>query len=209
MSDICELLLSRNQDSWDRMQDHRFVRDVLADALDPEVFARYVAFGSVFVETAVSIFGYALIRAPDMARKRYLIGALRSLALDQVRYFEETRTELGIAGTIKPTGLVRAFERGMLEIAKTGNFGQIATSMLAAQWMDQSWCSRATAMPSRNLVLRRWVQLHVEPAFTSSVEWLKAQVREHVPPAESESAVAIFGRVLELEIDFHTAPYQD
>ncbi|SNB71496.1 thiaminase (transcriptional activator TenA) [Arboricoccus pini] len=209
MSDICELLLSRNQDSWDRMQDHRFVRDVLADELDRKVFARYLAFASGFVETAISIFGYALTRAPDMARKRYLIAALRSLALDQMRNLDEARAELGITDTPKATGLVRAFGRGMLEIAKTGSFGQIMTSMLAAQWMDQSWCSRAAAAPSHDLVLRRWVQFHVEPTFTSSVEWLKTQVREHVLPDETESAVAIFGRVLELEVDFHTAPYQD
>jgi hypothetical protein len=57
-------LQSDNADVWEAMQQHRFVSDIIADRLAPDVFRRYLVFEHGFVEAAILIFGHAMLKAP-------------------------------------------------------------------------------------------------------------------------------------------------
>ena len=62
---------------WDAMIDHRTsLRDLSANHMPAAVFGRYLHYEHDFVRTAISIFGFALARAPSFSDQVHLIGVL-------------------------------------------------------------------------------------------------------------------------------------
>ena len=209
---LSEEMLADNRSDWDAMQRHRFVRDIEAGLLDREVFRRYLVYEGDFVATAIAIFAEAVAKAPGIAEQRWLIGVLRALADEQIGYFEATFAELEIEpASVPPHPAVAAFRDGMREIAREGGYLEIVTAMFCAEWMYWHWCRRAAGAPIIDRVLRRWVDLHAEDAFAAQALWLKQQVDQagqHLGAEGRKALSALFGRVLRLEIDFHSAPYE-
>jgi thiaminase/transcriptional activator TenA len=194
------------------MQTHRFVQDVEADRLPAEIFARYLSYEREFVETAVLIFGHAMLKAPDHEQRRVLIGVLHGLVEEQLPYFDSAFQE--VQASPLPRGgsppAVRAFGDGMLAVAKHGSYEDILAAMLGAEWTYATWCCRAVARPISSPPLRRWVALHAEAPFLSGVEWLKMRLdalSAGLTQAARERCAFHFRRTLELEIDFHAAAY--
>jgi thiaminase/transcriptional activator TenA len=213
---LSDEMLRGTQDVWDRMQTHRFVTDIENDRLDPAVFRRYLAFENMFVETAILIFGYCMIKAPDIEQKRWLIGVLRALSEEQIGYFREAFDLLGMEAAewrdLDAPPAVAAFRDGMLVIAAHGTYVEGIAAMFAAEWMYWTWCDRASKRTISDPKLREWVDMHAADGFCSQANWLRQQI--DLAGAElGESArlrvTLIFQRALELEIDFHTAAYGD
>jgi thiaminase/transcriptional activator TenA len=202
-----------NRATWDAMQAHRFVADIIEDRLDPEVFDRYLVFEHRFVETAILIFGQAMLKAPGLPQRQWLIGVLRALAQDQIGYFARTFAVLGIdaADTSQPVPApVEAFRAGMLGVAESGGYLDVLAIMLAAEWMYASWCGRAAVERISQPELKHWVDLHADTEFRSGVTWLRAELDaagRGLPNAECDRLAGLFGRALELEIGFHAAAY--
>ena len=209
MAALSDRLRDANRDLWDAMQAHRFVRDIEADALPRAVFARYLVYEGGFVETAILIFGHALLKAPDYASRRVLCGVLHGLGGAQLGYFDRAFAALGNSRSERPSA-VTAFDRGMLHIAETGSYLDIIAIMLAAEWMYATWCSRANQRPISDPLIAEWVRLHAEPDFLAQRDWLMAQLdaAPDVDTATFQRLSGLFGEALRLEIDFHTAPYE-
>ncbi|MGB3407009.1 MAG: TenA family protein [Jannaschia sp.] len=204
---LSDHILTTNAAVLDRMLGHRFVADIRADRLRPDVFRRYLAYEGQFVETAISIFAHAVAVAPDITAQRWLIGVLDALANTQVRYFEDVFARLDIAPVAQPPVAVTAFDTGMLDIARTGSFSEIVTAMFAAEWMYWTWCRDAAAGQIGDPDLRAWVDLHADPAFADQALWLKQAIDTHGDPRDVDRLCAIFDRVMCLEIAFHGAAY--
>lgn len=209
MAKLSERLRDANRDLWDAMQSHRFVRDIEADTLPRDVFLRYLKYESAFVETAILIFGHALLKAPDYAARRVLCGVLYGLGNAQLGYFERAVATLG-ASQAEPPPAVAAFDRGMLRVAESGGYHDIIAIMLAAEWMYATWCARASQHPISNPLVAEWVRLHAEPDFLAQRDWLMAQLdaAQGADAATFQRLSSLFGEALRLEIDFHTAPYE-
>ena len=58
-----------------------------ADALPPDALRRYLIIERGFVDAAITIFGYALVKAPDLATCRELVTILRGLTENQMPFF--------------------------------------------------------------------------------------------------------------------------
>jgi thiaminase (transcriptional activator TenA) len=205
-------ILAANQGAWDAMQAHRFVAAIERDCLPAEVFKAYLVYECDFVETAMLIFGHMLVKAPGLAERRRLAGVLQALAVDQIGYFEKAFAALAITPADRrraPPAAVGAFRDGMLAIARDGGYFEGVAIMLAAEWMYATWCARAAQTPISDREIKRWVDLHADPAFLAQAEWLRRQIDE--APGLSEAGgnrlSALFGRALALEIAFHDAPF--
>ncbi|MEM6711024.1 MAG: TenA family protein [Pseudomonadota bacterium] len=205
---LSDVILERNHAVLDAMLTHRFVEDVCTDRLPDEVFKRYLAYEGAFVETAIAIFSFATARAPDMAAKRWMIGVLDALANVQVPYFEERITTLGIKQPAILPENARAFDQGMLTLAKNGEFLEIVTAMFAAEWMYWTWCQRASKLTLSNRDLAAWVALHVDDAFAEQALWLKRAIDRYAAPEDLSRLNDVFHTVTMLEIRFHDAPYE-
>jgi thiaminase/transcriptional activator TenA len=212
MSALSTQILAANQGAWDAMQGHRFVVAIEQDVLPAEVFEAYLVYECDFVETAMLIFGHMLVKAPGLAERRWLAGVLQALAVDQIGYFEQTFTALGVAPEDRRRAFppaVAAFREGMLAIARDGGYLDGVAVMLAAEWMYATWCARAARKPIANAEIKRWVDLHADPAFLAQAEWLRRQIDDATGPARVDASrlSALFGRALALEIAFHDAPF--
>jgi thiaminase/transcriptional activator TenA len=208
-------LREENAAIWEAMQTHRFVTDIMADRLDPLVFRRYLIFEHGFVETAILIFGHAMLKAPAFSQRRRLIGVLHSLAEEQLTYFAAVFRALGLAPDAATQAMpqaVRRFDGGMLAIAASGSYAEILTIMLAAEWMYGSWCLRAAKTNIGEPALRDWVLLHTEPGFLDQVAWLMGEIDREaagLDEAARHRLSALFRAALELEVTFHEAAYKD
>ena len=208
-------LQKENKEVWDAMQQHRFVADILADRLDPDVFRRYLVFEQGFVETAILIFGHAMLKAPAFAQRRRLISVLHSLAEDQLTYFAGVFRALdmspALAADLAPAAVQR-FDGGMLAIAKSGSYADILAIMLAAEWMYGTWCLRAANVEIAGAELRRWVALHAERGFLDQIDWMIDEINREataLDDAGRDRLSALFREALQLEIAFHDAAYED
>ena len=175
---LSQRLLAANQGAWDEMQAHRFVRDIEANRLPRPVFARYLAYEHGFVETAILIFGHAMLKAPDLTARRWLCGVLHALSGEQLGYFDRVLTALG-AGPSGPGAAppaVAAFGWFMLGVAESGSYLDTLAVMLAAEWMYATWCARAALRPISDPDVAEWVQMHAAPEFRAQADWLRAGV---------------------------------
>lgn len=209
---LSDRILADNAEVFARMVGHRFVRDIAADRLPPAVFDRYLVIEGAFVETAIAIFALATAKAADIRTRRHLIAVQDALANEQVVYFERVLAARGIdpsrTGPAAPG--VAAFRDGMLKIAETGGYAEIATAMFAAEWMYWTWCRDAAARPISDPDLRDWVALHAAAAFEGQARWLKAEVDRAGAGLDAAGCARLsrlFGEVQRLEIDFHDAAY--
>ena len=84
-------------------------------------------------------------------------------------------------------------------------------SSAAAEWMYWTWCNRAASLTISDPVLRQWVDLHATEKFADQARWLRQQIdlcgAEFGARSRSQLS-GVFRRAIELEIDFHTAPYK-
>jgi thiaminase/transcriptional activator TenA len=205
-------MLRENADAFARMVDHRFVRDIRADRLPPEVFDRYLVIEGAFVDTAISIFALATAKADDIATRRRLIAVQDALANEQIGYFERVLAARGIAASSADLSApgVAAFRDGMLRIAESGGYADIATAMFAAEWMYWTWCRAAAGSTISDPHLLDWVALHAAPEFEAQARWLKAEV-DRAGEASDDTSLSrlsqLFGDVQRLEIAFHDAAY--
>jgi thiaminase/transcriptional activator TenA len=207
---LSQRIRAANRDVWDQMQSHRFVAEIEQDRLSAQAFKAYLIYECDFVETAMLIFGHMLVKAPGLTERRWLAGVLQALAVDQIGYFERTFAALGVTAEERARALpasVLAFRDGMLAIARDGAYLDGVAIMLAAEWMYATWCARAAGRAISDPILKQWVDLHAEPAFLAQANWLRRQIDGADPSLEAALAKR-FRRALELEIAFHSAPFE-
>lgn len=211
---LTDRILRETATDFDAMVGHRFVRDIAAGALPSGVFDRYLLIEGAFVETAIAIFGYAVVKAEDLGDRRKLIGTLDALANEQMSYFEAAFAARGIRPdpALQADPRVAAFRDGMLAIARDGDFTAIVTAMFAAEWMYWTWCTQVRDAPMGDPMLADWVEMHAAPGFAAQARWLRDRLDalgEGMTPAQRDRAVEVFGHVQRLEIGFHSAAYTD
>ena len=208
-------LKAGNLELWERMVGHRFCRDLAEDCLSETAFVRYLRYEHSFVRAAIATFAYALAKAPTPADQDHLLGILNALAGEQQSYFQRTFAGLGLDAAVLPDDVLppaaRGLRDGVLAIAASGGFSEILAAMLAAEWMYLTWCEEAHGRQPQRRAPANWIRLHVEPGFRSQVAWLRRRLDVLGPaldPPIQQQCWAHFGRVLELEVAFHDAPYE-
>jgi thiaminase/transcriptional activator TenA len=150
--------------------------------------------------------------ARTIDQKRWLIAVLDALANRQIAYFERTFA----ARNIDPSAFdvhipaVSDFRDRMLDIARTGGFIDTVAAMFCAEWMYWTWSKAAAKVPISDPLLKEWVDLHADQDFADQALWLKHELDkagEILPEEEKRRLSSVFGHVMQLEIDFHDAPY--
>ena len=209
---LSQQILRENRAVFDAMIGHRFVEDIKHDRLPKDVFERYLVYEAAFVDTAISIFAYAVAKAERIEHKRRLIAVLDALANEQITYFEKTFAARDIDPARFDLSLpeVEAFRFGMLEIARDGTFLDIVTAMYAAEWMYWTWSREAASCVISDALLKEWVDLHAHEDFAAQARWLRDRLDEAgsmLDATERTRLSRIFGRAQSLEVAFHHAPY--
>lgn len=207
-----EQLLAEHLNSWQAMQTHPFVTGIEDGTLPARVFNQYLVFEGDFVATAIGIFSYAVIKAPDIRHQRWLIGVLDALANEQIAYFERVMSMRNIDPLHyrRSAPEVYRFSQGMLRTAETGSYAEILTLMFGAEWMYYHWCSRVSQTAIADPDVKAWVVMHAEKTFIEQANWLKAELDHcatQLSAAERQRLSVLYGQVIQWEIDFHSAAF--
>src|SRR5471030_2308279 len=207
-----EQLLVEHQEAWQAMQYHPFVTGIEQGTLPERVFNQYLVYEGDFVATAIGIFSYAVIKAPNIRHQRWLIGVLDALANEQIAYFERIMHErnVSVADYQHSTPDVNRFSQGMLRTAQNGSYAEILTLMFGAEWMYYHWCSRVSQTAIADPDVKAWVVMHAEKTFIEQANWLKAELDHcatQLSAAERQRLSVLYGQVIQWEIDFHSAAF--
>lgn len=212
MEMFSDRLLREHQAEWDAMQYHRFVVDIENNRLPETVFNRYLVFEGNFVATAIPIFALGVSKAPGIKQQRFLISTLNALVDTQITWFDDVLAKRKINPADYPDALpgVTRFRDGMLNTAQQGSYAEIITLMFGAEWMYYHWCKRVSTQNYEDDDIRRWVDMHAEEAFFQQASWLKEELdscAQALNEQQREVLSDLYGKVLQWEIDFHSAAY--
>lgn len=211
---FCEGLRAEAQATWDAALGHRFFREVEADTLADEVFARYLRIEYGFVDTAAVALGYAVAKAPSFRERRHLAFNLYGLTTDQQQFFAAAFARIGAPEDqrtgLPPQGAAAALHDLFLGVARTEGYEEIIACTLAAEWLYLTWCSQAHRTPSARPAIRGWVALHAGGTFEKGVDWLRTELEDRGPKLSADRRARVsrlFEGALAAEIPFHAAAY--
>jgi thiaminase (transcriptional activator TenA) len=213
-SSFSERMRVRSDRTWKAILDHRFFREIATDAINDQVFARYLRIEYGFVDTAARALGYAVAKAPSFQERRRLGLGLYGLVTDQEQFFIDAFERMGAPDyertSLAPQGLALPLHALFLKVAETEGYEEILACTLAAEWIYLTWCSTANRSPSSRAYIREWVALHAGGSFAEHVAWVRSEIDARGPTlieARQARLSALFEEALEAEIAFHDAAY--
>ena len=207
-------LRDRAQPDWDAAVAHRFTQELGDDRLDDAVFVRYLVQDYVFVEALVTLVGFAVAYAPDMAAKKRLATFLAAVTSDENDYFERSFTALGLkeADWADPalSPVTRDFMAILGEAGAAGSYADCLSVMVPAEWIYLTWAKAQAGKPATRSYLKEWTDLHVLPEFEDFVNWLRGELDRAgaaLSDARQAEVAARFRRLVALEVAFFDAAY--
>lgn len=211
---LTDWLRERSEPDWSAAVGHRFVAELADGSLKDTVFRRYLVQDYAFIETLVTVVGFAVARAGGMAAKKRLAGFLALLTSDENDYFQrafdavkaspDERTQPVLAPA---TEMLRALMR---EAGESGTYADVLSVMLPAEWVYLTWgTAQAQAVPHQ-LHYKEWIELHAVPEFATFVDWLRGELDgldREMAPAVRDRVEDRFRRVVALEVAFFDQAY--
>jgi thiaminase/transcriptional activator TenA len=209
-----ERLRRDSEPAWTQACTHRFTRELADDSLDDEVFRRYLVQDYAFIETLVTLLGYAVAYAPDMEAKIRFSGFLAALTSDENDFFVRSFDALDISEQERRapvmTETTRAFADLMLDAARSGRYEDVLAVIVPAEWVYLTWAASVADAAPKRFYLKEWIDLHTLPEFADFVAWMRQQLDQvgATLPSDRQSAVfERFQRLVELEVAFFDAAY--
>lgn len=196
---------------WQAALGHRLFREIITDVVDDRVFQRYLRIEFGFIDTAAAALGAAIERAPGLDDRIVLAAGLHDLLTSQVDFFVDA---LGADRTVLMPEAARDLHLHFDTMTRSGGYVDLLATMLAAEWLYETWCAETRAVSSRLDIVRSWTKLHTDPAFTGHVAWLRERIDVLAPatttaPAARARFSDTFRRALAAEVRFHDAAYDD
>jgi len=204
-------LLDAHASSWKALTEHDFFQSVERGLLTEASRNAYFQYERAFVDQAVVVFSYLLLGAPDLQARRKIISVLSALVHEQVDLFDDIFLRCGIDAEDHQTGRlpapVEALCDGMTDIAQSE---QYAAGLAAVFVAERSYLEVSQRICNANIgdqELYKWFQLHTQNGFSASVQAIAQEIDNFGERGLSLDQISsAFGRAIDLEIDFHSAP---
>lgn len=215
MSTFSERLRATNAAGWDAAVGHRFVDELLAGTLADDVLAGYLVQDYQFCDAFTALLGQGCASAPDLDSRLVFARQLGMFASDENTYFVDSFDALGVPeqqrSTPQLSDATAAFDALMREALHSRSYAQVLAVLLVAEWLYLDWATRPDAGDSGRPEHLGWIDLHRGPAFTTWVDWLRAQLDAHEPTDDGERRVveSVFARAVRCELTFFDAAYHD
>ena len=193
------------------MQRHRFVTDIEEDRLTPAVFNRYLVFEGT-CRDGNRDFALGVSKAPGIHQQRWLIGVLNALVDTQIAWFEQVLSERRITPADYPAicPACGAFTTVCYE-PPGGQLRADRDDDVGAEWMYYFWCRRASEHRQSELTCAAGGNARRGRILSAGLYWLKNELDRcamTLSESEKQALSALYGDVLQWEIDFHHAAYE-
>lgn len=202
-------------ETWERAARHRFVRELQSGEVDEDVYRAYLVQDHAFVSELVSLFGYALARAPTIEAKRPFAEFLETVTSDENDYFDRALDALDVDGDVQRAPPIADRTREFTDLmarAAGGSYAETLAVLVPVEWIYLDWATWADeeGRPD-DWVLDEWIELHANEAFEAFVEHMRAELDRELEQAtleERQRITQLFERAVELEIDFWDQAYE-
>ena len=208
-------LRERNEPVWSQVVGHRFTRELADDRLDDAVFRRYLVQDYSFLDRFVSLLGFTIGRAPDLAERLRLSHFLAAVTSEENSYFQRSFDALRVSEKdrtdprLKPP--TRGFHDIMKEASEEGGYEEALAVLVVAEWVYMTWAMAVRDRSPSSFYFAEWIDLHANDEFRDFVEWLRGQLDRQGPALSEkrrEAIVQLFCRAVRLEKEFFDAAYE-
>jgi len=203
-----------SEENWSASVDHRFCDEIADGSLSDDAFRTYLIQDYAFIETLVTVIGFAVARAPDMAAKKRWAGFLSVLTSDENDYFMRAFDAVGVSesdyanATMSTT--TSRLRNVMLDAANAGSYAEVLAVIVPAEWTYLTWASaRADSKPPQARYAE-WIELHALPEFAQFVEWIRSELDTLGPSLDTTTRSSVerrFSDVMALEVAFFDQAY--
>ncbi len=206
-----ETLRDAARQDWEATISHRFVGDLIAGTIQPDVMSRYLVQDHRFLDSFLMLLGAAQASADNFeARLRFArFGGM--IAGDENTYFERSFEALGVSKAEREdapdTAPTAGFKAIMREAAGTRSYAAALCVLCVAEWSYLEWALKADGRYPESFVHAEWITLHDNDAFQDFVAFLRSEL-DRVGPAEEGAARDFFTRAVKLERAFFDAAYE-
>ncbi len=194
---------------WEAVCAHPFTVALGDGTLPRAALAAYLVQDYAFVGTLVSMAGYAVGKAPDMAAKARFAGFLAAVTSDENTYFQRSFEALEVPEAERRAPelleVTRGFIAAMDDAGRNGSYGEILATLLAAEWTYLTWAEAQAAKAPGAFYYQEWIDLHTNAAFKAFVLWLKDETDRTAAaatPTERAAMARRFARMMQLEVEF-------
>ena len=207
-------LRERTGAAWAGATSHRFVDELAQGTLPNEAFRRYLIQDYAFIETLVTVVGYAVAHAPGMDAKKVWSGFLGVLTSDENDYFQRSFEALDVPVELQTdvslSPVTDALRTAMLDAATAGTYADVLAVIVPAEWIYLTWARERRDSQPRQAYFSEWIELHAIPEFEAFVDWLRGQLDEVGPMLGDDVRDRIerrFSEIVDLEIRFFEQAY--
>jgi len=214
-----ETLRQTHLSAWQNATKNRFTDELVADAINANVYARYLTLDYAFIDGLVATFGHAVSVAPGMTAKIRFSGFLAMLTSAENDYFLRSFAAFGLPAPSfeNPVShpVVDDFNDLMARQRAAGSYLDVLAVLVTVEWVYLQWASDAVesgTQPPERFYLSEWITLHADPAFADFVNWMRSEMDREAAQADDTArarAEAAFLKALELEAAFFAASYDE
>ncbi|WP_162906885.1 TenA family protein [Algihabitans albus] len=195
--------------AWDAACGHPFTLALGEGTLPPAAMADYLVQDYAFVGTLVSMVGFAVGKAPDIAAQARLSTFLAAVTSAENTYFQRSFDALQVPEAQRSRPALREVTERLIaameDAGDRGSYGEILATLLPAEWIYLSWAEAQAAKSPGAFYFQEWIDLHVNADFRAFVLWLKDETDRAAAAAGAQERRAMaerFARMVRLEVDF-------
>lgn len=208
-------LRQENAQDWQACVDHRFVREIFAGAVPPEVMRRYLAQDYQFIDGFVALLGMAIATADRFDSRIRFAQFAAMITSDENTYFQRAFVALGVPEAERAHPVLTAptsgFQALMRDAAASRDYASCLAVLTVAEWLYLSWADRPGEDLPPDFVHAEWITLHKNDGFREFVIWLRSEldrIGAASDPAGRADTAAFFRRAVTLERAFFDHIYE-
>jgi thiaminase len=201
---FCEEQLVRVQPVWERILDHRFLKETRDGTIDHETFATWMRQDYLFVEAAIPFIAVLMPKAP--VAHRQALGQVLPVLEKELDLFRERAEAVGVSlRGVKPSFVNHAYVQFLLASAFTRSYAQAFTVLYVAEkaYYD-SWMVVREEI-DRGSTWYPFVENWTSDAFEGWVGFLQTNLdalAEDAGAAEREGMAELFELTARYELAF-------
>lgn len=206
-----DILRDAAREDWDATVSHRFVGELIAGTIAPDVMSRYLVQDHRFLDAFLMLLGAAQASADSFEARLAFARFGGTIAGEENTYFERAFEALGVSRAERlatpDTAPTSGFQAIMREAAETRSYAAALSVLTVAEWSYEEWALEADGRYPPDFVHAEWITLHDNPDFRDFVAFLRAEL-DRVGPSEAGRSRDFFTRAVKLERAFFDAAYE-
>jgi thiaminase/transcriptional activator TenA len=163
---------------WEAQHQHPFVRGICDGTLSLERFKFWLRQDYVFLIEYARLLALAAARSPDLETMNRFATLLKETAETEMNLHRAYAAEFGISceelEQELPAPTTRGYSDFLLRIAATGDFAELAATLLPCMWAFSEIGQRLAAQPApSDKRYAKWIEIYSSREFAELAQWCR------------------------------------